>query len=119
MAAILGDAYPDLYAAIGVQSGLATGSARDVMSAMSAMKAGASTSASSANTHRSIFVFFTATRTRRCIRSTASAWWLRGGEVRVAMSGRKANHERGRSGNGREYTRRSCRGASEQVVAEH
>lgn len=42
MAAILGQAYPDLYAAVGIHSGLASGAANDLMSALSAMKHGRS-----------------------------------------------------------------------------
>ena len=41
MATILGDAYPDLFAAVGVHSGLPTGSATDVQTAFAAMSGGA------------------------------------------------------------------------------
>ncbi|MFN3846444.1 MAG: alpha/beta hydrolase family esterase [Paracoccaceae bacterium] len=61
MAAILADVYPDVFSAAGIHSGLARGSARDVLSAMSAMRSGGTPSPSSTGPHHPGF------RTRRII----------------------------------------------------
>jgi len=110
MAAILGDTYPDLFAAVGVHSGLPAGSATDVQSAFTAMKVGA-VAAPAGHTPATIVFHGDQDTTVHPVN----------GEQVVAASAGAAESEleRARSDNGREYTRRIYRDASGRVVAEH
>jgi poly(hydroxyalkanoate) depolymerase family esterase len=58
-AAIMGDTYPDLYAAIGVHSGLPCGAAHDIPSALDAMRRG-----SNRHTHRAVDILPTGSQRR-------------------------------------------------------
>ncbi len=110
MAAILGDAYPDLYAAVGVHSGLPTGSATDVKSAFTAMKTGAA-AASTGLTPPTIVFHGDQDTTVHPVN----------GERVVAASAGAATPEyvHARSDGGRSYTRCIYHGAGGRVVAEH
>jgi len=57
MAVIVGTLYPELFAAVGVHSGLPFASAQDLPSALSAMKRGASNAPKAGNGSRPIIVF--------------------------------------------------------------
>jgi len=109
-AAIMGQAYPDLFAAIGVHSGLACGAARDIPSAFAAMNQG------------------TATAKGRPIRTIVfhadrdSTVHPRNGEAVIAQSaaaGLRMAVERGRAGAGHGWQRTIHRDAEGRAMLEH
>ncbi|NMM07671.1 PHB depolymerase family esterase [Polaromonas sp.] len=111
MAAILGDAYPDLFAAVGVHSGLPTGSASNVQGALSVMQTGAAASPRTEVSPPTI-VFHGD--------QDATVHPANGEQVVAASAGvSKPEMKRARSGNGRDYTRRIYKEAGGRVVAEH
>jgi poly(hydroxyalkanoate) depolymerase family esterase len=110
MAAILGDAYPDRFAAVGVHSGLAPGAASDLKTAFAAMQTGSPAAASGRAPPTIVFHG-----------DRDDTVHPRNGEQVAAASAGTARHEqqRGRSPHGRDYTRRVYRGANGEAVAEH
>ena len=118
MAAILGDAYPDLFAAVGVHSGLPTGSARDVQSAFAVMKGGAASaqirSEPDAASHRTPpTIVFHGDQDKTVHPGN-------GEQVVVASVGTVVPEvDRVRSDNGRDYTRRIYRETDGRVMAEY
>lgn len=112
MAAILGEAYPDLYAAAGVHSGLASGAARDLPSALAAMRSGAAAAAPRPGVP--IIVFHGD--------ADATVHPANGEHVLAASVGAAAGapeRAREKQAGGRDYTRRVHRSPAGDVLAEH
>ncbi len=119
-AAVMGNAYPDLYAAIGVHSGLACGAARDMPSAFTAMQRGSDGSAqrmAGASQQRRVVpaIVFHGDRD-----TTVNP---RNGEAVVAQSAQGAalrtHTERGQVPGGHAYSRTLHADARGQTVIEH
>jgi poly(hydroxyalkanoate) depolymerase family esterase len=120
MAAILGATYPDLYAAVGVHSGLAPGSAHDLSSAFEAMRQGGPVVARPENTGRErkilpTIIFHgdgdTTVHPRNGDRILAHLDSGNGPAPRVTT-------RRGRAPGGYEYTRFAYKGADGSELAE-
>jgi len=121
MAKVVADAYPDLFAAVGVHSGLAAGSAHDLPSALSAMKTGRASQVASSALQVPAIVFHGDQDT------TVSPG---NGDAVIAQSTtRRADHAevtgalqrevtRGAVPGGRNYTRTIYRGMDGQDIAE-
>jgi poly(hydroxyalkanoate) depolymerase family esterase len=113
MAAILGSTYPDLYAAAGVHSGLAAGAARDLPSALAAMRTGGAAAASGRADLPTIVFHGDA---------DATVHPDNGQHVITASAARAIGDpevHRQRAAGGRDYTRRVHRAAGGAVLAEH
>ncbi len=112
MATILGDAYPELFAAVGVHSGLPTGAASDATSAFDAMRRGVQAPMTPAGAVPPVIVIHGDQDT--------TVHPINGHHIVAAHSGAAAPEcERLRSENGREYTRALYRDAGGHVTAEH
>ena len=119
MAAILGVAYPELFAAVGVHSGLAAGSAHDLMSALNAMK-GARGGPKAAAARRGAAAQLPAIVFHGDADGTVHA---SNGEavLRQFTQGQTLREveERGQDGSGRSHTRTVLLDAGGRAVAEH
>ena len=111
MAAILGDAYPDVFAAVGVHSGLPTGAAHDVSSAFAAMQGQPCPAAPGAAKPSPPTIVFHGDQD-----STVHPV---NGERVLARSTRAAHVEVLRGEQGRAYTHHLHRDAQGHVQAEH
>lgn len=114
MAAILGDTYPDIFAAVGVHSGLAAGSASDLPSALGAMKSGANPARTRASASALPTIAFHGD-------ADSTVHPANGGQViaaSAAMAARVEVDQPGSSG-GRKTTRRTHHAPDGSVLAEH
>src|SRR5688500_2370560 len=112
MAAILGETYPGLYAAVGVHSGLPAGSAANAKMAFDAMKRGAAPPRVMNGSKPPTIVFHGDRDT--------TVHPVNGDHLMASHADATVpEFERQRSKNGREFTRHSCRDADGRVVAEH
>ena len=117
MAAVLGAAYPDVYAAVGVHSGLPAGAARDLMSGLQAMK-GAGHVRPVALSRRVPLIVFHGDQDAVVHPSNGEALYRQ-----FTLAGQDAAlreiEDRGAAGKARGHTRTTALDADGRVVAEH
>ena len=120
MAVIMAVTYPDLYAAVGVHSGLAYRAANDVRSGITAMKRGAGQSVPQLTTVIPLITFHGDHDT---IVSSVNAdhllsQWLQATNTEQGRSAHSTKVERGQVVGGRAYTRSIYHNTNGQVIAE-
>ncbi len=114
MAGVMAATYPDLYAAVGVHSGLAPGAARDLPSAFSAMQnGGPATTRRDSGSRTTPMIVFHGDRDRTVHPSNADRLLA---HCQIAGSGESAHTDP--SPGGHSYTRVTYRNADGRAVAE-
>ncbi len=117
-AAIMGSAYPDLYAAVGVHSGLACGAAHDLQSALHAMKqGGAATAPSSRNARVVPTIVFHGDRDATVNQRNANQVLAGAGAGSVVDA--ETSTEKGMAPGGRAYSRTLHRDRAGKIIFEH
>ena len=111
-AAIMGHAYPELYAGIGVHSGLACGAAHDLPSAFAAMRQGASGKQGGALLPTIVFHGDRDATVSPRNGDAIMSQFASGGRGRIRV-------EHGQVAGGHFYTRTVCSNAQAKTVAEH
>ena len=120
MAVIMAVTYPDLYAAVGVHSGLAYRAASDVSSGIKAMRRGPGRSVQQLTTVIPLISFH---GDRDTTVSSVNAdhllnQWLKATNLEQDRSAHSTRVERGQAVGGRAYTRSIYHNANGQVIAE-
>ena len=122
MAAVMGAAYPDLYAAVGIHSGLAAGSAHDVPSAFAAMQGTPpppARAATSSHGRRTLPVIVFHGDRDSTVHPRNGEQVVSASAARNAESGNTVSVERGRVPGGHAYTRTVHTDPDGRVVLEH
>ena len=122
MAAVMGSTYPDLYAAIGIHSGLAVGSAHDVPSAFAAMRGmppPARGVAGSGQAARAVPVIVFHGDRDKTVHPRNGEQVISECVDRNAAEGHNPSVERGQVPGGHAYTRTIHTDASGRVIVEH
>jgi poly(3-hydroxybutyrate) depolymerase len=123
MASVMGTAYPELYAAVGVHSGLACGSAHDLRSAFAAMRGipvsttGRNTASTSAAPATPTIVFHG--DRDKTVHPRNSEQVVSQSVEQSSASSVDASTERGEVPGGHAYTRTVYRNSTGRVILEH
>jgi poly(hydroxyalkanoate) depolymerase family esterase len=120
MAAIMGETYPDVFAAIGVHSGLAHGSANDVVSAFAAMRGDAgrapTVARNSAPTTQSVRTIVFQGRADHTVHASNAERIMAMATSRMESQDAQSSH--GRSSDGRSFERKVVKDGAGRIVAE-